>query len=309
MGVQAPKAKKEFRIVSMHGDNPEFWTIESIPASPSESSTEHAPPFTDSTEDTSDVWPLHDDLKNISPEIEPPNRTMEDNLAGKSRRGSLDASISLRDLYPNSMIWFLPFKTQREILVNVQTVLEESYADFASQWIPAILHDLRPQGASAGDSPLTTAADKKLCYQLPSNALAFRSAQSTRLAFRSAKELREAILEQNALDLWEIYNILDSATTIAEGLCNDTGAKRIRGLKKEIEQRVETSEAAGSEMRGRLTSQLKDIRRQREEIDRKEDLLTCEMLEKRTEEKAVLSQKIEAYLESNFEQVQKSRKT
>lgn len=165
------------------------------------------------------------------------------------------------------------------------------------------------QRASTGDSPLTTAFDKKLCYQLPSNALAFRSAQSTRLAFRSAKELREAILEQNALDIWEIYKILDSAATIAEGLCNDTGAKRIRGLKQEIEQRLETAEAAGSEMRGRLTSQLRDICRQREEIDKKRDVLTCEMLEKKTEEKAVLSQKIEAYLESNFEQVQKDRKT
>lgn len=156
---------------------------------------------------------------------------------------------------------------------------------------------------------MTTAFDKKLCYQLPSNALAFRSAQITRLAFRSAKELREAILEQNVLDIWEIYKILDSAATIAEGLCNDTGAKRIRGLKQEIEQRLETAEAAGSEMRGRLTSQLRDICRQREEIGKKKDVLTCEMLEKKTEEKAVFSQKIEAYLESNFEQVQKDRKT
>ncbi|KAH9231808.1 hypothetical protein K456DRAFT_1726080 [Colletotrichum gloeosporioides 23] len=247
----------------------------------------------------------------MSPEIEFPNRTTEgpDNLVGKSRRGSLDSSISLRGLYPNPMIWFLPFETQREILVNVQAVLEESYADFASKWIPAILHHLRPQRASAGNSPLTTAADKKLCYQLPSNALAFRSAQSTRLAFCSVKELQETILEQNALDLWEISNIPDSAITIAEGLCSDTGVKSIRGLKKEIKQRVETAEAAGREMRGRLTSQLKDIRRRREEIDKEEDVLTCEMLEKKTEEKAVLSQKIEAYLERNFGKVQKDRKT
>lgn len=69
----------------MHGDNHEFWSIESIPASPSESAIEHSP-FTDITEDTSVVRPLHDDLTNISPDVKPPSPVMEGDFAAADIR-------------------------------------------------------------------------------------------------------------------------------------------------------------------------------------------------------------------------------
>ncbi|KAF5491625.1 hypothetical protein CGCS363_v010663 [Colletotrichum siamense] len=105
---------------------------------------------------------------------------------------------------------------------------------------------------------------------------------------------------------WDSESDLDNtkcqneADRMAEGLRNNVGACKIRELRVEIDRQVAIRQAAKTALEDHAATEMDDIRRQREELDKREQALIGDMAKKESKQKALLSGSIDRFLDSRF---------
>ncbi|KAH0426436.1 hypothetical protein CcaCcLH18_10321 [Colletotrichum camelliae] len=218
-----------------------------------------------------------------------------------SQSPTVEASTSLQSIQTSPSATSTLYNTQRRILLSAQVVLNESCFDFMSTWIPKMLHDLQAhQCNSAGDFLPFPVASGGPYYQLPTDAMNFISREATIDAFKSARFLQQTYRERSQIPWCEISQILKPAIRVAEGLRNNLGACKIRELRKEIDGQVEIRQAAKTALQDRVATEMDDIRRQREELDKREQALIDDMAKEENNQSALLSDAIDRFLDSRF---------
>ncbi|KAK2776651.1 hypothetical protein CKAH01_12301 [Colletotrichum kahawae] len=214
---------------------------------------------------------------------------------------TVEVSTSLQPIQNSPNATSALCNTQRRILMSAQVVLNESCFEFMSTWIPKMLHDLQaPQCNSAGDFFPFTVASGGPYYQLPTDAMSFISTEATIEAFKSARFLQQTYSERSQISWREISEILKPAIRVAEGLRNNVSACKIRELRKEIDGQVEIRQAAKTALQYRVPTEMDDIRRQREELDKRERALIDDMAKEEINQSALLSDVIDKFLDSRF---------
>ncbi|KAF4878772.1 hypothetical protein CGCSCA1_v002230 [Colletotrichum siamense] len=130
--------------------------------------------------------------------------------------------------------------------------------------------------------------------------MTFISREATIDAFKSARFLQQAYSQSSQMPWREISEMLNQAVIVAEGLRNNVGACKIREFRVEIDRQVAIRQAAKTALEDHAATEMDDIRRQREELDKREQALITDMTKKGSKQKALFSGLIDRFLDSRF---------
>ncbi|KAH9231803.1 hypothetical protein K456DRAFT_1913877 [Colletotrichum gloeosporioides 23] len=196
----------------------------------------------------------------------------------------------------------IPYKTQRRLLMTLQSMLNESCFNFMSIWIPKMLPDPEARQCDpAGGSISLNVTPGVPCYQLPTNAMNFVSRDEIIDAFKSARSLRQACSQMSQITLVDVLGMLAPAMTVVEGLRNNVGASQIGELTNGNVSQVEVIAMANAALAERVAVEMGDICRLREELDKREQALADEVAMEARNQSALLSGTIDRLLDNTFE--------
>ncbi|GJC79767.1 hypothetical protein ColLi_02605 [Colletotrichum liriopes] len=202
----------------------------------------------------------------------------------------------LPSLYPS----YFPYSTQHAILTNAQKVLEECCFDFANRWIPEVVQQKGWDCASAVElTKWAKTFDKQVTKSL-SHAIATTSPSITE-ALYPTHELRHTAVHRLLTPARRISQMLRAALKLAEALQDFTRAAQLEDLVSEVDVKIKTMELTKNALENRAFTQLEEIRRQREELDRQEKGLIEEMVKEDRDHKALIGRLLEASVKDIFE--------
>ncbi|KAL9009721.1 MAG: hypothetical protein Q9173_005280 [Seirophora scorigena] len=204
-------------------------------------------------------------------------------------------SSSSRDISPvNSRITAYPgpihllFRTQHQLLVKVQTLLEECCFNFGKMWVPIEMEVLGWHETEAVE--LTQWTERflgSISPSLPPSAIKPITGTSMPEVVRRTSRLRHAAVHRLPASPAELVEILGAAVSLAEALDGSEQAQKIARIKEQAENCMQEITQHQSLLERKLTDQLEDLSRRRAELDEVERLYRAEVAassrKKRTE--------------------------
>ncbi|KAK1996816.1 hypothetical protein LX36DRAFT_722330 [Colletotrichum falcatum] len=168
-------------------------------------------------------------------------------------------------IYPSH----LPYGTQHAILTTAQRVLEECCFDFADRRFPNVL---RKQGWDCALAVELTKWDKILARgisQLPSDSTTL-SVFSIKDLLAPTRQLRHTAVHRLPATASGVREMLRAALRLTEALQDHTRAAQLQELISDVDEKIKTMELTKNVLEGRTPNQREEIRRGREDLDRRE---------------------------------------
>ncbi|KAL8718239.1 MAG: hypothetical protein Q9225_004597 [Loekoesia sp. 1 TL-2023] len=173
---------------------------------------------------------------------------------------------------------YLPFKTQHNILVLVQSLLEECCFDFGNTWVPDLMEARKWHEVESIELTQWTQRFSKYIKSLPPSAVKPIAGKSITEVLFGTSSLRHSAVHRLPTSAAGIVNMLSAATTFAEALNDSTRAEKIAEIKKQLEASIREIVQHQNLLERKLTDQLKEIARRRAELDKLERSSIEEML-------------------------------
>ena len=221
----------------------------------------------------------------------------EDKLDGATPVERDPIAEKLPSLYPS----YLPYKTQHSILATAQQVLEECCFEFAAKAMPDILKRkgwdcpaageltkwvriLRRQKMKAHDSPLPNGAES----------------DGENDVFHAVATLRHTAVHRVPTTARGTSKLLESAVKLSQLLQDEQRAEQLDEMRLELDSQISAMELNKNALEDSVTAGLREIQRQREELDRREAELIDGMVDSDLRNKVFVGQLLEDYVKSTF---------
>ena len=186
-------------------------------------------------------------------------------------------------LYPS----YLPYKTQHLILNTAQRILEEGCFEFAEKWLPSVLESRGWDCAEAGELTKWTRTLASRAEGLPPQALKLSGPSLNEVLF-ATNRLRHSAVHRLPTTARGVDQLVQSAINMAEALQDTVRAAQLEDLHCEIESKIKAMEFSKNVLEDNLSNELREICRQREELDRKEKELVATMLKEDADNKSLI---------------------
>ena len=211
-------------------------------------------------------------------------------------------SGNLPSLYPS----YLPYKVQHVILTTTQRILEECCYDFARNWLPSILQEHGWDCAAAVELTEWTRILAKRSAKLPMQALELKGSSFNEI-LSSATKMRHTAVHRLPTTTRSIGQFIESAMRLAEALHHPLHAAQLKELLDEIDSKIKAMELNKNVLEDELNSQLEEIHRQREELNKKEKDVIATTLREDLENKTLIGTLLEESVRKIFDEEPTSR--
>jgi len=203
---------------------------------------------------------------------------------------------NMPSLYPS----YLPYNVQHLILTTAQRVLEECCFKFAETWMPSLLKSHGWEYAEAVElTKWTQILTERSGSDLPMHALKL-SGSSLHDILISANKLRNTAVHRLPTTARGICQLIQSAITFTEALQDPLRTAQLEELHYEIDSKIKAVELNKNVLEDGLSRELQEIRRQREELDRKEKDLIARVLREDLENKSLIGLLLEESVRNIF---------
>ncbi|OHE97565.1 hypothetical protein CORC01_07180 [Colletotrichum orchidophilum] len=199
-------------------------------------------------------------------------------------------------LYPS----YIPYNTQHTILTTTQRILEECCFDFANKWIPHVLQDRGWDCASAVELTKWTNVFKRVGPKLPANATTPAGTSIKEVLVRT-HQLRHTAVHRLPTTARGVSQHLRAALKVAKCLQDVSRAAQLEELMSEIDEKIKAMELTKNVLENRTLTNLDDIRRQREALDRQEEEVIDSMVREDRDHKALVGRLLETAVNDIFE--------
>lgn len=173
---------------------------------------------------------------------------------------------------------YLPFKTQHNVLVLVQSLLEECCFDFGNTWVPDLMEARKWYEVESIELTQWTQRFLKYTKSLPRSAVKPIAGKSIAEVLFGTSSLRHSAVHRLPTSAAGIVNMLSAAITFTEALNDSKRAEKIAEIKRQLEASIGEIVQHQNLLERKLTDQLKEIARRRAELDKLERSSIEEML-------------------------------
>ena len=230
-----------------------------------------------------------------APEEGPKAEEKENGVISTARDSVVEKMPSL---YPS----YLPYQTQHSILTTAQQVLEECCFEFAINSMPAILKQKGWDCPAAGE---LTEWVKVLRRQKGNPDVASflngPGSTGTNALFQKVCTLRHTAVHRVPTTARGITNLLGSAVKLSRLLQDEQRAEQLDDIRLELDSQIGAMELNKNALEDSVTTELREIQRQREELDRREAELIDGMVDNDLRNKVFVGQLLEEYVKDTFE--------
>ncbi|KAF2094636.1 hypothetical protein NA57DRAFT_18840, partial [Rhizodiscina lignyota] len=204
---------------------------------------------------------------------------------------------NMPSLYPS----YLPYRAQHLILTAAQRVLEECCFKFAETWLSPILIGRGWDCPEAVELTKWTRilAKPSASTNLPTHALKLDGSRLQDVLFATNK-LRHTAVHRLPTTARGITHMIESALKLAEALQDPLRTAQLEELHYEIDSKIKAMELDKNVLENDLTQKLKEIRRQREELDREEKDAVASVVRRDLENKSLIGILLEESVKNIF---------
>ncbi|KAI1375489.1 hypothetical protein F4677DRAFT_423017 [Hypoxylon crocopeplum] len=197
-------------------------------------------------------------------------------------------SAVLPSLYPT----YIPYTAQHLILNEAQRMLEESCFEFVQKRLPEVLQDKGWECASSAELTQWTRLLAKKADKLPKEAFNSGGTSLAEVLFATNK-LRHSAVHRLSTTARGIQDLVKSAAALAFTLGDHKRAGQLEEMCYELESKIKAMELNKNALENSATASLEEIRRQREELDRKEKQAIANMIRDDGENKGLMGALLE----------------
>lgn len=201
-------------------------------------------------------------------------------------------ALSIPKLHPV----YLPFKTKHNILVLVQSLLEECCFEFGNTWVPDLMEARKWHEVESIELTQWTQRFLKYTKSLPSSTIKPIAGKSIAQVLFGTSTLRHSAVHRHPTSAAGIVNMLSAAITFAEALNDSKRADKIAEIKVQLEASIEEIIQHQNLLERKLTDQLEEIARRRAELDELERSSIEEMLTVDKKQRAEVGAALESVL-------------
>lgn len=174
---------------------------------------------------------------------------------------------------------------------SAQQILEECCFDFARAWIPDVVQAQGWDCAAAVELNKWAKIMKK--RTVPTQALNLPASSSVYTLLSKTHKLRHTAVHRLATPARGISELLGPAVRLAEALRDETRADQLRRMKAEVDDKIEAMELTKNVLKNEAITQLSEIQRRREELDKQEAEAVEKMLREDGDNKSLVGRLIE----------------
>ncbi|RYP78913.1 hypothetical protein DL771_000298 [Monosporascus sp. 5C6A] len=187
----------------------------------------------------------------------------------------------LPSLYPI----FIPYKAQHFILNEAQRLLEESCFEFLQKWLPSALEQKGWECASSIELTKGTRLLAGKAAGIPKEAFIDLGDTPLEQVLFAANNLRHSAVHRLPNTARGIRDLCKSAVTLATTLGDNIRALKLEEICHELDDTMETMKLNKNALEIIATAGLEEIKRQREELDRREKEIVAQMVKDDKENK------------------------
>jgi hypothetical protein len=181
---------------------------------------------------------------------------------------------------------------QHIILTTVQRILEESCFDFAKRWLPSLVKENGWDCAAAVELTEWTRILAERSGKLPSHAFAQGSIPLNEILF-STHTLRHSAVHRLPNTARSIKKLVEFALRLTETVQDEPRTTQLKELHREIDSKITAMELNKNILEYEFAREFEEIRRQREELDKKEERLRTEIFAGDFENKSLIGSLLE----------------
>ncbi|RYP90803.1 hypothetical protein DL770_003064 [Monosporascus sp. CRB-9-2] len=190
----------------------------------------------------------------------------------------------LPSLYPI----FIPYKAQHLILNEAQRLLEESCFEFLQKWLPSTLEQKGWECASSIELTKSMRLIARNAAGIPKEAFIDLGNIPLEQILFAANELRHSAVHRLPNTARGIRDLCKSAVTLATTLGDNIRAIKLEEMCHELDDKMETMKLNKNALEITAMARLEEIKRQREELDRREKEIVAQMVKEDRENKAFM---------------------
>ncbi|KAK7756894.1 hypothetical protein SLS62_000910 [Diatrype stigma] len=213
-------------------------------------------------------------------------------------------------LLPNLYPIYIPYKAQHLILNEAQRLLEESCFEFFQKWLPSVLEENGWECASSIELTRSTQLIAQHAAMIPEEAFVNLPAAAAAAAaagpggsgkpaplakiLSATNGLRHSAVHRLPNTARGVRDLCRSGWALAGRLGDGARAARLDAVCRELDHKVEAMRLNKNALEGAAAAGLEDIRRRREELDRRERDIVARMLREDRENKAAMGVLLES---------------
>ncbi|RYO93700.1 hypothetical protein DL762_000905 [Monosporascus cannonballus] len=190
----------------------------------------------------------------------------------------------LPSLYPI----FIPYKAQHLILNEAQRLLEESCFEFLQKWLPSTLEQKGWECASSIELTKCTRVLARSAAGIPKEAFIDLGDTPLEQILFAANQLRHSAVHRLPNTARGVRDLCKSAVTLATTLGDNIRAIKLEEICHELDDKMETMKLNKNALEITATAGLEEIKRQREELDRREKEIVAQMVREDQENKVFM---------------------
>ena len=206
------------------------------------------------------------------------------------------SDINVPSLYPVQF----PFKVQNLVLARAQKLLEESCYDFTQKHAPHLFVDKRWDCPEAIELNKWTFMMIKRHGKLPSGVFN-KSTSEIEAILLAVNKLRHSAVHRLRISAKGILQMVDEAVKFTETLSDLPRASQLEELYQELKHKIKSQEMNKNFLETRLKDELDDIKRQREELAKREEKVIASMIIEDTDNMHFIGSLLEGMLPKIFD--------
>lgn len=194
---------------------------------------------------------------------------------------------------------YVPYQTQHLLLNTVQGILEASCFDFAQRWLPEVLAKRNADCPAAIELTKWARILGKHASKLPAGAVLVKAGGvPLKKLVLTTHQLRHTAVHRLPTTARAMSQMLQVALDLVEALQDRARAAQLDSLKCELDGKIKAMELNKNVLENGTVEKLEEIRRQREELDRREAELLVDMVEEDRRNKALVGTLLEQSVDS-----------
>ncbi len=195
----------------------------------------------------------------------------------------------LPSLYPI----YIPYRAQHLILNEAQRLLEESCFEFLQKWLPSVVEENGWECASSLELTKSTKLIARHSREIPEGAFVDPGKRPLEQILSTTNMLRHSAVHRLPNTARVIRDLCRSGVTLAATLGDLVRAAQLEDICNELDSKIETMKLTKNALEGAATAGLDEIRRQREELDRREKEIVARMVKEDGENKSFMGMLLE----------------
>ena len=184
---------------------------------------------------------------------------------------------------------YLSYPSQHKLLNNVQRVLEDCCYDWATKWTPDLLKEQRWSCSEAVELSTWSKVLPRLFIRINVAATTFQSVEALTQAFQATHQLRHASVHRLPTSAKGIEGMLQNALNLATALQDQGRMIKLCKILMDFKATAQDMELHKNDLESELDEELREIREQREALDKREKEAKRNMLQQDSENTATIS--------------------